>query len=294
MSHFANLVGNASAFAQLSNLIDRKLFPNSVMLRGPRGVGKFTAALQFARLANCEGTKTLRCTCESCRKFESRVSPNCLSYPTKVSKNVLRDLQQRIGTRISGGHRFILLRVENIDITTQDMFLKVLEEPTDRTSFIITSAMSLPKRPIVSRSVTVQFSPCSQDDLVAFCIGNPQALRMFKEFTDSESEMLLILSGGSPGSLFGLMSDAIIRTKLGLLRLFFDRVSRPEFFRQLAGVDDNSMGRCVRLVATSVLQGHKGLSVTKTEADHIITELSKRSVCPLKWRLTQLYMELRA
>ena len=83
---FANLVGNQAAYLQLSTLVENGSFPNSMMLRGPRGVGKFTAANQFARFANCTGSRTVDCRCESCQRFALRVSPNCLAYPTKVSK----------------------------------------------------------------------------------------------------------------------------------------------------------------------------------------------------------------
>lgn len=293
MGHFGNLVGNSSAFGQLASFIDGGNYPNCILLRGPRGVGKFTSALQFARVANCLGTRKLDCSCLPCEKFKIRVSPNCLSYPQKVSKEILRDLHYKLTVVSAAGQRFVVMRCEHLDLATQDMFLKTIEEPSERTSFLITSSTYLPKRPIVSRSVVVQFGPCQESDLVDYVGRNPAVAKMFHEYTNAECEVILVLAGGSPGALFGLMSDPVIRTKIGLLRAFFDRVSRPEFFRQLSGVDEGSFARMVRILAMSVMQGSKVIKVSLSEAQWINESLTRKSVCPLKWRLVNVYMQLR-
>lgn len=294
MGHFPNLVGNASAFSVLSKYLDAHQYPNCILLRGPRGVGKFTAAKQFARIANCLGTLKLDCECPSCDRFRSHVSPHCHAYPNKVNKAVLRGLQTALKAYAPEGHRFVILRCEHLDPGVQDMFLKILEEPADDTSFLLTSAISLPKQPVVSRSVTVQFSPCSESELVDFVSRNPSVIKMFREFTDAECEILLAVAGGSPGSLFGLMADPVIRTKMNLVKSFFDRVCRPEFFRQMSGIEENSFSRMIRLLAMGKLTGSKLVNVTMSEAQWIVEELSKRSICPMKWRLSKIYMQLRS
>ena len=293
MTYFPEIMGNAVALSLLSQLIEQNNFPSSIMLRGPVGVGKFTVAEKLARLANCVGDRTPKCGCPSCSRFRAYVSPNCISYPRAVDKVVLRELQGRLGMRVAAGTRFVILRAENMDLCTQDMFLKILEEPVENASFIITSSTSLPKRPVISRSVVIQFSPCTQDEVGEFLVQNPFALTLFQTFDGFECSLLFALAGGSPGVLLKLMRDLVIRTKLGLVKLFFSKEIHPEFIHQLFTVPPTELAEMLLTVAYSSLYAQKELGIPKITASKVIKGLEVKSACPLRYRIAKLYMELR-
>lgn len=69
-----------SASSLLADDINRGTLPGSILLAGPAASGKFTCALELARVLSCKGTTrgAWNCTCPSCLKHKALVSTNVL------------------------------------------------------------------------------------------------------------------------------------------------------------------------------------------------------------------------
>src|SRR5574344_21725 len=69
-----------SAASLLVDDITRDMLPGSILLAGPAASGKFTCALELARVLSCKGTTrgAWNCTCPSCLKHKALVSTNVL------------------------------------------------------------------------------------------------------------------------------------------------------------------------------------------------------------------------
>ena len=69
-----------SASDLLSEELNKKTLPPSILFAGPSGSGKLTAALELARILDCTGENrgAWNCTCSSCKKHKAMVSQSLL------------------------------------------------------------------------------------------------------------------------------------------------------------------------------------------------------------------------
>jgi len=288
---FSFLYGNKKAFKQLALFIGRTELPNSIILRGPEGVGKFTACLELVRRVNCTGDREHACRCESCLKLLRGISPNRLAFSGKITHAELRELQAKLGMRVGVGHRFVVLRAENLERSAQDMFLKTIEEPAEKTTFLITSSRANLNRTVISRSFSINFTSCTSEELADFVMGDKMALKLFSGFAKEDATMLLVLAAGSPGVLVRLLSDPTVKVKLAQVRAFFSGIVKPEFFRQIEGLGEEDLAWMVRSMAMARLQGLDVVKVSESWAKVLVDRLVPKKFYPVKWRIMSLYME---
>ena len=74
---FDNIL-NQSATTLLSQDIIKSKLPNSILFSGPQGSGKFSCALETARILSCHNGGEWNCTCSSCLRHKAMVSHNVL------------------------------------------------------------------------------------------------------------------------------------------------------------------------------------------------------------------------
>lgn len=74
---FDNIL-NQSATTLLSQDIINSRLPNSILFSGPQGSGKFSCALETARILSCHNRGEWNCTCSSCLRHKAMVSHNVL------------------------------------------------------------------------------------------------------------------------------------------------------------------------------------------------------------------------
>jgi DNA polymerase-3 subunit delta' len=103
---FSDFYGNETVIRQLRELLARGRFPNSVILAGPEGAGKYTLALMLARAMNCtggeEGTGVQSgglpdyCgTCENCRSIASAEDLEARCTEAVEAREALRETDKR-------------------------------------------------------------------------------------------------------------------------------------------------------------------------------------------------------
>lgn len=67
-----------NSFELIKNDIENEKLPRAILLSGNVFSGKFTAAMEIARLLSCSGTKSEDCECENCKRHKEFKNANIL------------------------------------------------------------------------------------------------------------------------------------------------------------------------------------------------------------------------
>jgi DNA polymerase-3 subunit delta' len=187
---FSDLLGQEPAVATLERALATGRVHHAYRFEGPPGVGKELAAFALAQALVCErGVGTACQSCSACRRAVTLSSdePRVPQHPDVVllGRGLYRGLlgsnsSEASGISVEQVRRIVLARVgfpphegralvfivrEADEITAQaaNALLKTLEEPHDRTHFVLlTSRPSRLLDTIRSRSMPVRFAPLSE------------------------------------------------------------------------------------------------------------------------------------
>lgn len=146
--------------------------PQSLVLLGPAGVGKKTAAKAFFQWIHCSNnanTPEEPCgECSSCKKIASGNHVDWIEIqPTgeQISIDSLREMKKTLFfPPMDGKFRFVVIdQAHLLNTASANSLLKTLEEPPSHTRFfLITHERGLLLPTIVSRSQFLHFSPLSE------------------------------------------------------------------------------------------------------------------------------------
>ena len=173
-STFRSVVGQKSLTTTLKNAIQSNKLAHAYLFCGPRGVGKTSCALIFAKTINClhPTADGEACNaCESCRAFNEQRSYNIheLDAASNNSVDDIRTLidQVRIPPPIGKYKVFIIDEVHMLTTAAFNAFLKTLEEPPHHALFILATTEKHKVLPtILSRCQIYDFSRISIADMV--------------------------------------------------------------------------------------------------------------------------------
>ncbi len=227
---FSRIKGQEQAVKLLKKIVLSGSYAPLYLFVGPEGVGKATAALEFAKAANCRSDKVRPCgKCPQCKKIGRFVHPDVFFlFPTRgesngevereegqvrpvnidpgreISIKKVRELQYQLSKPpMEARQRFVIItNGENLSLEAQNSFLKTLEEPPTNTTFIMVSSnpgLILPT--IRSRARKIRFYPLKLD--------------AFSQFFDMDKSTLRVIWGLSEGSV-GIARELISRNLLEL------------------------------------------------------------------------------
>ncbi|MDY7115753.1 DNA polymerase III subunit delta' [Halomonas sp. SSL-5] len=134
-------------FAELGRLADSGRLPHALLISGPRGVGKRSLVDALAARTLCAEPGRLACGhCHGCRMLASGYHPDLMSIELEEGKRQIRiDAIREINHFVSqtaqqGGYRVILIApAEALNVAAANALLKSLEEPGERTLFLLLS-----------------------------------------------------------------------------------------------------------------------------------------------------------
>jgi len=180
MFNFDQMQYQAKIFPELTHLIQIKKIPNALLFSGNENTGRKEAAFFFAKGCNCLKGTGLACDkCRSCRKIDADSHPDILGVHLLKGKKIISISQIRqMGLAISSKpneaifRMVLILDADRMNIQAQNALLKMLEEPPEKTFFIlIANRISLLLPTIISRCRNIRFKPLS-DTLIEQCLVN--------------------------------------------------------------------------------------------------------------------------
>ncbi|OQK15686.1 hypothetical protein AU255_15845 [Methyloprofundus sedimenti] len=135
-----------SYWQHLAAYVEQQRIPQALLINGVSGLGKHRLALQFAQYLICsDKQEKIFCgRCASCKLFIAKTHPDfTLLQPEEPGKAIGVDLiRQLMGEMVlkpqySSYRVVIITPAELMNINSANAFLKCLEEPPERTVFLL-------------------------------------------------------------------------------------------------------------------------------------------------------------
>lgn len=179
-----SLLLHAASRAQLQTLSTHP--PHSLLLVGPSGIGKYTVAQQWALL------------------LTSRHNINLVEPDEKgtLSIETIRTLYQRTRSRHTERQVVLIDHAEAMSTEAQNAFLKLLEEPPKKVTFVLTAPTTQALLPtILSRLQVITLQPFDPPTLLEWLKGQKTSVET------QTLQQLLFMSAGRPGTAIRLLDD---------------------------------------------------------------------------------------
>lgn len=206
---FSDIKDQEYAIRLLRNLIEQQRVPNGMLFWGPSGVGKEMAALEFAKALNCKAGINDACgQCLSCRKIDHGNHPDVwVVTPTDKTRQIRNDAIDLVNELTalrpteSRWRVFVLVDADRMNIRAQTHFLKTLEEPPSRSSFILTSEYPQQIMPTIrSRCQMIRFRNLRRQTV-------SELLRQQRDLPVDVADALADLSGGQVSRALDLVDS---------------------------------------------------------------------------------------
>jgi len=179
--------------------VEQQRIPQALLINGVSGLGKHQMALQFAQYLICvdKQGKSFCGRCASCKLFTAKTHPDfTLLQPEEPGKVIGVDLiRQLLGKMVlkpqySGYRVVIITPAELMNINSANAFLKCLEEPPERTVFLLLTEhrQTLPAT-IISRCQKLLISAPDSDNALVW---------LQEQGINQQQKLLLRLAQGAP------------------------------------------------------------------------------------------------
>ncbi|MDD4351746.1 MAG: AAA family ATPase [Candidatus Gracilibacteria bacterium] len=211
---------------------------HAYLLHGPAQVGKFTLAKHFANLLQCEND--FCGVCPVCKQFVKEQHLDTVFMHdidgSLIKIEEIRELINHLANTVQSTYKLCLIeRVERMTREAANSFLKILEEPSSNTIFLLTTdSVRLLLPTITSRCRLLRFSLVNDDQIVQ---GLPQLGLEIR----NENKEVLKFGSGRPGKIINLLRDPSLfeqekKFYLDLQSLFSkeDLVARFHYVEELA------------------------------------------------------------
>ncbi|MBC7246278.1 MAG: DNA polymerase III subunit delta' [Actinobacteria bacterium] len=173
-SGWGEIYGQEKAVSLLRDGLRRGDLPHALLFTGPRGVGKFSAALLFAAAVLCPRGEPDGCP--SCRKVAAGVHPDLhVLEPEGLSVKVeqVRGLDAELSAKALESSCKVAI-IDEADAMTREAanaFLKTLEEPAPGTYVVLVCESKENLLPtVLSRCREVRFTSLGRRDLERFLV----------------------------------------------------------------------------------------------------------------------------
>lgn len=161
---------------QLLQRFKTATMPQALLLQGPKGMGKFSYALNLASLLLCDHPNDHACGhCAACHLLQTNNHPDLIIIKPEEDKKIIkiqqiRDLVEQLQqTPQQGKYQVaIIVPADGMNIAAANALLKTLEEPAGHVCIILLShqAAMLPAT-LRSRCQVINFTPAQQQTEIA-------------------------------------------------------------------------------------------------------------------------------
>jgi len=171
---FADIKGHDLQIGMLKSDLQAQSLAGAYLFSGQEGLGKYLAAITFAKAINCLNSEGDACgVCVSCRKIDKGEHPDVHFLEPQEGSDALkvedvRQLQRKVSLRPYEAKKNIVLIREAHCLTAEaaNALLKTLEEPPEHAVFILTSSkQALLFKTVISRCRIIRFAPLARQAL---------------------------------------------------------------------------------------------------------------------------------
>jgi DNA polymerase-3 subunit delta' len=267
------LYGHAATREHFRRAFERGSLPASLLLQGPRGIGKQQLALWLGRFLLCESADRSLAPCGKCKACRMALDghhPDLQWFFPRprlkggdpdvddIREDIAEGIEDRLRTGLyepAGGDEAIFVATVRAIVQiaaispalarrkvfvigdaermvaqegsdqAANAFLKLLEEPPEDTTIILTSSEPGALLPTVrSRVVGIRIPPLSRTEMSAF-LADPVVAKQLDSSGSRGRDELIEVAGGAPGRLMD--SDAW-RAALAEAKRFLDAARAPD------------------------------------------------------------------
>jgi DNA polymerase-3 subunit delta' len=205
---FEDILGNQRTKSILRKLLQRGRLPNSLLLRGPEGVGKNEAAAVTAKALNCLKSTDNACeTCANCVAANNGRFPDVMilgpeNDVIKIEKMRLLKQTAYLKPMVGKKRVFIIQHAEKLREEAANSLLKILEEPPFFSHIILTTHNDhLILSTILSRCQVLTFSPISREDVTSRLLE--------KGYASEQANIIAMLVDGNVRQALEMDWDAV-------------------------------------------------------------------------------------
>ncbi len=182
MPFFKKIPDQQPILCILNTFLKKDTIPHALLFTGINGIGKRTCAEAFAMACNCINKYDIvkarsLCTCRSCQKILSGSHPDLIYVKPSRSLIKIVEIRKLCDTialkSFEAILRFVIIsEAHKMNKEASNALLKVLEEPPDRTMFILTAMHTSGLLPtVVSRCRHIRFNPISTKNIETFMVN---------------------------------------------------------------------------------------------------------------------------
>ena len=216
-SCFPAVIGNEKLKRRLALEIEEGRFPHAYILAGRDGSGKMTLAMNIAAALACKSKHTLPCgECDSCRKILGGYSPDVLILRKEESKKefsvgLIREIKNGLYIAPNELEKrvYIIEDAELMNLSAQNAFLKMLEEPPHYAVFLLLCAnVGNLLDTIKSRAPILYTEAIPEEDIRTYLLTHSPRAKELAANDSGELRAILRAAGGSIGQAMYLCEDA--------------------------------------------------------------------------------------
>ncbi len=218
----SKVLGQEKVITYLRKLLETNNIPSTLLFVGNRGVGKFFAALQFAKALNCKVEPLDGCdSCQSCIAIENNVNPNVkIVKDSPLGIESIRDVINSSYVPINGYRVNIFVDVNSATKEAFNSMLKYLEEPPPKTlNILIAEKEEAIPETIISRSSIVRFSKLKREVIEKI---------LSQSFDETLAKNLSYILNGSLENLEKLKNIENYKKRKYLMMSFLNLVKKNE------------------------------------------------------------------
>ena len=204
MKYNWKIIGHQKQLTEIEQDILSGNIAHAYLLSGPDGVGKYSVAKKMANILQCENDFCHECSaCLQMAKGSQIDTVEMVNDGSSIKIEEVRKLTERMNMTRQSPYKVVLVdSLERMTTEAANSFLKMLEEPPERTVFILTTNNIKQLLPtVVSRVRVIKFGQLPHEVLKG------ELANIGQDVTEETLNMVSLFAQGKAGKAISLLES---------------------------------------------------------------------------------------